>query len=629
MGALEQEHRDKLAQVNELLAINAELRRKHEALERAVAGNDEHITLIQALGSLSIKARSRQPGAGAPLDAAAAAQGQADATAEQQQQVQVQVQLEQQRRALPPASRTQSSPVQSSAAAAAGAHPGMPSSDSMGRSESAPPAPPPELMPEVEAAGPFGLVQLPQFGEDDDALLPADTEAAARGGDGSEQQQHEVPSWLAPLQLQDLSMREDGPQQQPSSLLAGMSTLGAAMGLTRSLSLPARTGGFDALLSPDGLAAEEFPGAGLTGHTPSRCFSATPPAWASRPASVLAGPAAAEAAGQAAWSGFAAVQQQQQAYGDAEGGGVPANTRPHSWSGATGSAAEAAAALQQQQEQQQQLLLRPMWGAVTTGGPPLSAATPQQQQLQQAAWQQQQQWQATNQLGSLAQPFAGLLPLGLPLEQQLLQPPCAFGATGTPLQPQQQQQQLVQQLQQMGDMAFGTGLDLQQQQQQQQQQFASQAGGLQADDTMLLDDDIMELLERASQQHSFDMLSPLPSIPSALLTGDSMRMVLAAEQQQGQAGGGGGLDPAAAGGAAHLQPHQQQHQQLFGGGAGHDAAAAAGSGGGGGFDFSSPPATLLEASRSLQARHRAAGFCPPASSPNEMLYLHEVVDWYR
>jgi hypothetical protein len=204
-----------------------------------------------------------------------------------------------------------------------------------------------------------------------------------------------------------------------------------------------------------------------------------------------------------------------------------------------------------------------------------------------------------------------------------------------PPPPQQQQQQMrsaiqhpepqqvVQQLQQMGDMAFSADL-------------AGTAAI--ADDFLLFDADMMDMLmERLSQQQSVEMMSPLPSIPSALLTGDSLRQAIA--DMAGAAAAGG--PPAVPAHAPCQDPTAgfvaQQQQQPAGMAAMAAAAAAPASPpvvpevAAPEVDmrrYSGSPPTLLEASRQLQARHMAAGFFP-ARSANEMFYVHEIVDWYK
>lgn len=54
MAALEQEFADKQAEYQRLLRQNAELKRKHDALEWTIAGRDEQMSLLQALSSLSL-----------------------------------------------------------------------------------------------------------------------------------------------------------------------------------------------------------------------------------------------------------------------------------------------------------------------------------------------------------------------------------------------------------------------------------------------------------------------------------------------------------------------------------------------------------------------------------------------
>jgi hypothetical protein len=184
---------------------------------------------------------------------------------------------------------------------------------------------------------------------------------------------------------------------------------------------------------------------------------------------------------------------------------------------------------------------------------------------------------------------------------------------------QPEPQQVVQQLQQMGDMAFSSD-------------FAAQlATSDMPDDILLFDTDMMDMLmERMSQQPSVEMLSPLPSIPSALLTGDSLRIAMADPTFAAALAGNNPLHGAHAAAAQHLQqqqdmPHQQQHaleQEPEPAVAGMAPPASHSS------RQSSPGVTLLEASRQLQARHMAAGFYP-ARSANEMFYVHEMVDWYR
>ncbi|KAF8055330.1 hypothetical protein HT031_006785 [Scenedesmus sp. PABB004] len=54
MAALEQEAADKLAQYQALARENAELRRRYDALTCTIAGSDEQMTLLQAMGSLAL-----------------------------------------------------------------------------------------------------------------------------------------------------------------------------------------------------------------------------------------------------------------------------------------------------------------------------------------------------------------------------------------------------------------------------------------------------------------------------------------------------------------------------------------------------------------------------------------------
>jgi hypothetical protein len=188
-------------------------------------------------------------------------------------------------------------------------------------------------------------------------------------------------------------------------------------------------------------------------------------------------------------------------------------------------------------------------------------------------------------------------------------------------QQQPEPQQVVQQLQQMGDMAFNADMTTQ------------MATADMPDDILLFDADMMDMLmERMSQQQSIEMLSPLPSIPSALLTGDSLRHALA-DPSFAVAMAANSPPIAHAAVAQHLQQqHMQQHQRQ----AGHLASVAEAaaempvSQAAEDVQQGSPgaPLTLLEASRQLQARHMAAGFYPSRSA-NEMFYVHEFVEWYK
>lgn len=777
MAALEQEARDKEEEYQQLLAINIELRRKHEALERAVAGRDEHLVLIQALGSLSLDARARHQQLHQHLPP----------LHEQPRQLPGHMQVQQQEQRQNQASMQQPQPVHhlhsqtcarqstnvqgsswadlhdqprsrpASAAASVGA----------GWQQEQLQQPSVDVMPVVEEAGPFGLVQLPQFGSADDDVLPlAPPDAATARGQqapgfaasaaanmpvpqqqqpGLQQLQQQPHQGQQEMSWTALELPQRQQQQQPWPAGGFVDLLeGPGMSLTRSLSMPARTGGFDTDLASTGLHAEGF-GAlqgGLGAPQVSRSFSSTPTAWMSRVGHLRATAATAEAPAASDWELGGVFAAAAAAAGD-EGGFLalrqpgqhqllpPGGSRHHSWSGAGGNttlvpgglvpkaslsfdlgigaagqqqqaaggeggitrqgdqlpamaqlpggldfaaAVGAAAAAgpsgstgaagqqgqqpaawlqqlqhqQKQHEQQQQAgpgdasRHRPSWGATITTAGPLVAPAPCQQQLQQPGLtglcqpeqapvfagfdrQQLQPWPAQQQQG--AHPFAmqpsppvvGMLP------GQQQQGGAAAGQHPflLPLQPrrsaleQPEPQQVVQQLQQMGDIAFGTDLA--------QQQLATAD---MPDDILLFDADMMDMLERLSQQQSVEMLSPLPSIPSALLTGDSLRQALADPAMAAAlaAGSPPGAHNTAAAGPAAQQQQQQAHQQpggVHGGEGGPLAGTAAAAG--------SPPGsplTLLEASRQLQARHMAAGFFPSRSA-NEMFYVHEIVDWYK
>lgn len=60
MAALEQEFADKQVVYQRLLRENAELKRKHDALEWTIAGRDEQMSLLQALSSLSLNPTAAQ-----------------------------------------------------------------------------------------------------------------------------------------------------------------------------------------------------------------------------------------------------------------------------------------------------------------------------------------------------------------------------------------------------------------------------------------------------------------------------------------------------------------------------------------------------------------------------------------
>mgnify|MGYP001806781439 FL=1 len=752
MSALEQEARDKQDEYQQLLAINTELRRKHEALERAVAGRDEHLILIQALGSLSLDTRGRQHPQHQPMP-----------TLQEQPQV-------------PRAPQQQHLHSRPSAMQPP---PRVLDSRSQGARLEPSPQPPAELMPEVEEAGPFGLIQLPQYGSAEADVLPpaaaepthgtagrtgsaarhAPAQGAAAAGPACAQQQQQM-SWAVedddlPLPAVQQHQHQDQLQLWPTGgfldLLEGQST----MSLTRSLSMPARTGGFDTDLCParqqhaDGSFGSMLGGAGVppAGAGGPRSFSTTPGAWPSSRAGPIRTTSHAAAEGvvggdaDADWElggvfGTAAreggVQQQQLPRGSSRhyswsgasaadsfltgvlpkaslsfaglagppggqqaptldgsgrqaGAGLPGGQSSHAsqlpaaaqlpggldFAAAVGAAvaepqACAGGMLQGQQQEpkawlqqlQQQGVqheapdrqARSMWGTITTAGP-LLAPEPCQQQMQPqelpradastssfggfqpqpAPWAHQQQQQQGPHAHVHPQSQAyGMMPPPQPVptfhasqQQQQRQP-------GMPQQQQHQQQllqprrsalqqpepqQVVQQLQQMGDMAFSADLTVQ------------LATADMPDDVLLFDTDMMDMLmERMSQQQSVEMLSPLPSIPSALLTGDSFRQAIAADPHFAAAFAANSPPGAHAhvGGAA---AGQQQPDQYAAHGPGMlDPAATAAAGGG---QYSPPgPVTLLEASRQLQARHMAAGFYPSRGA-NEMFYVHEIVDWYK
>jgi hypothetical protein len=724
MAALEQEAMEKQEEYQQLLALNTELRRKHEALERAVAGRDEHLNLIQALGSLSLDAGACQQHA----------QHQAMPTLQEQPQQQPlpqhSPQLQQQHRQLNQQApqqqqqhgqvlhpRAKSSSMQPSSAGGSWGH-------LQDRCESAPAAPgssaaqqqqqpPAELIPEVEQAGPFGVVQLPQYGSADDEVLPllpsrpaaaSAQQAFGAAGQTRAQQQQQLMSWTA--DDVDLPAAPAQRQQEPLWPTGGYMDLleGQGMSLTRSLSMPARTGGFDSEFFPAGQGHEGFgvmQGGGMGAAHASRSFSTTPTAGMGRAGPLRGTPAGADwdlgAFGVAAareggmlpprqqlapgssrhysWSGAAPgdillpgglLPKASLSFGitlgaDSQGGGQPGTSSQAGqlpamaqlsggldFESAVGAAAAAGPALQGQQqpqawlqhlqhqqqehEQRQQQAVgqapeaagrqeRPVWGTVTTTGPSFAPA-PGQQMLGEVAvkadlqdpsfsgfqqpWSQQQQ-----------QPGQQFAPGMLTAQQQQQQRGLQYRRAA---QQQPEPLQVVQQLQQMGDMAFSADMT------------AQMATADMPDDILLFDADMMDMLmERMSQQQSIEMLSPLPSIPSALLTGDSLRHALADPNFAAALAQHHSPPPAHDAAAQHYQ-QQQQHQQQ----AGHLASVAEAASGAPvpqaaeDAQQGSPgaPLTLLEASRQLQARHMAAGFYP-SRSVNEMFYVHEFVEWYK